>query len=98
VGTATGSDRVYHAVATRRSGFSASRSEGLFAQAGRDPLTALAAVDVRTLDLHVRPAEVQRVGTGDPSFVVTQNKPQDKVDIVWPASKTGDAVAPVPKS
>lgn len=32
-------------------------------------------------------------------FVVTQNKPGDKVDIVWPvASKTGDAVAPVPKS
>ena len=32
-------------------------------------------------------------------FVVTQNKPGDKVDIVWPAtSKTGDAVAPVPRS
>jgi len=32
-------------------------------------------------------------------FVVTQNKPNDKVDIVWPAaSKTGDAVAPVPRS
>jgi branched-chain amino acid transport system substrate-binding protein len=32
-------------------------------------------------------------------FVVTQNKPGDKVDIVWPvSSKTGEAVAPVPKS
>jgi len=32
-------------------------------------------------------------------FVVTQNKPGDKVDIVWPAtSKTGDPVAPVPRS
>jgi branched-chain amino acid transport system substrate-binding protein len=32
-------------------------------------------------------------------FVVTQNKPGDKVDIVWPAeAKTGDAVAPVPHS
>jgi ABC-type branched-subunit amino acid transport system substrate-binding protein len=32
-------------------------------------------------------------------FVVTQNKPGDKVDIVWPTeSKTGDAVAPIPKS
>jgi branched-chain amino acid transport system substrate-binding protein len=32
-------------------------------------------------------------------FVVTQNKPGDKVDIVWPlASKTGDPVAPIPKS
>jgi branched-chain amino acid transport system substrate-binding protein len=32
-------------------------------------------------------------------FVVTQNKPDNKVDIVWPvASKTGDPVAPIPKS
>jgi branched-chain amino acid transport system substrate-binding protein len=32
-------------------------------------------------------------------FVVTQNKPGDKVDIVWPAeAKTGDPVAPVPRS
>jgi branched-chain amino acid transport system substrate-binding protein len=32
-------------------------------------------------------------------FVVTQNKPGDKVDIVWPlSSKTGDPVAPIPRS
>jgi branched-chain amino acid transport system substrate-binding protein len=32
-------------------------------------------------------------------FVVTQNKPDNKVDIVWPpSSKTGDPVAPVPRS
>jgi len=32
-------------------------------------------------------------------FVVTQNKPGDKVDIVWPReSKTGDPVAPIPRS
>jgi branched-chain amino acid transport system substrate-binding protein len=32
-------------------------------------------------------------------FVVTQNKPGDKVDIVWPReSKTGEAVAPIPRS
>ena len=32
-------------------------------------------------------------------FVVTQNKPGDKVDIVWPiAAKTGDAIAPTPHS
>ncbi|MDQ2970091.1 MAG: amino acid ABC transporter substrate-binding protein, partial [Acidobacteriota bacterium] len=32
-------------------------------------------------------------------FVVTQNKPGDKVDIVWPReAKTGEAVAPVPRS
>jgi branched-chain amino acid transport system substrate-binding protein len=32
-------------------------------------------------------------------FVVTQNKPDNKVDIVWPVtSKTGDPVAPIPKS
>jgi branched-chain amino acid transport system substrate-binding protein len=31
-------------------------------------------------------------------FVVTQNKPGDKVDIVWPpSSKTGEAVAPIPR-
>jgi branched-chain amino acid transport system substrate-binding protein len=30
-------------------------------------------------------------------FVVTQNKPGDKVDIVWPKeSKTGEAIAPIP--
>jgi branched-chain amino acid transport system substrate-binding protein len=32
-------------------------------------------------------------------FVVTQNKPGDKVDIVWPAaSRTGDPIAPIPRS
>jgi branched-chain amino acid transport system substrate-binding protein len=32
-------------------------------------------------------------------FVVTQNKPGDKVDIVWPpSSRTGDAIAPIPRS
>jgi branched-chain amino acid transport system substrate-binding protein len=32
-------------------------------------------------------------------FVVTENKPDNKVDIVWPpSSKTGEAVAPIPKS
>jgi branched-chain amino acid transport system substrate-binding protein len=32
-------------------------------------------------------------------FVVTQNKPADKVDIVWPReAKTGDPVAPVPRT
>jgi branched-chain amino acid transport system substrate-binding protein len=32
-------------------------------------------------------------------FVVTQNKPGDKVDIVWPKeSKTGEAVGPIPRS
>jgi branched-chain amino acid transport system substrate-binding protein len=32
-------------------------------------------------------------------FVVTQNKPDSKVDIVWPtSSKTGEAVAPIPRT
>ena len=31
-------------------------------------------------------------------FVVTQNKPGDEVDIVWPpSSRTGEAVAPIPR-
>jgi branched-chain amino acid transport system substrate-binding protein len=32
-------------------------------------------------------------------FVVTQNKPGDKVDIVWPKeSKTGEAIGPIPRN
>jgi branched-chain amino acid transport system substrate-binding protein len=38
-----------------------------------------------------------KTGQADLPFVVTQNKPGGKVDLVWPKdSKTGDPVAPIP--
>jgi branched-chain amino acid transport system substrate-binding protein len=38
-----------------------------------------------------------KTGQCDLPFVVTQNKPGGKVDLVWPKdSKTGDPVAPIP--
>ncbi len=61
--------------------------------------SALAAVDLK--DSIVPGGELKFSSSGQAilPFVVTQNKPGDKVDIVWPAaSKTGDAVAPVPRS
>ena len=40
-----------------------------------------------------------KTGQADLPFVVTQNKPGGKVDLVWPKdSKTGDPVAPIPAS
>src|ERR1051326_3321417 len=39
-----------------------------------------------------------KTGEATLPFVVTQNKPGWKLDLVWPkAAKTGDAVAPIPK-
>lgn len=36
-------------------------------------------------------------GQADYPFIVTQNKPEGKLDIVWPKdAKTGDSVAPIP--
>jgi branched-chain amino acid transport system substrate-binding protein len=38
-----------------------------------------------------------KTGQADLPFVVTQNKPDGKVDLVWPKNdKTGEAVAPIP--
>ena len=60
---------------------------------------ALAAVDLKDSILPGGELKFSSSGQAIIPFVVTQNKPNDKVDIVWPlASKTGDAVAPVPKS
>jgi branched-chain amino acid transport system substrate-binding protein len=61
--------------------------------------SALAAVDLKDSILPGGELKFSASGQAILPFVVTQNKPGDKVDIVWPAaSKTGDAVAPVPKS
>jgi len=60
---------------------------------------ALAGVDLKDSILPGGELKFSPSGQAILPFVVTQNKPADKVDIVWPvASKTGDPVAPVPKS
>ena len=57
--------------------------------------SALAAVDLKDSILPGGELKFSASGQAILPFVVTQNKPGDKVDIVWPlASKTGDAVAP----
>ena len=61
--------------------------------------SALAAVNLKDSILPGGELKFSASGQAILPFVVTQNKPADKVDIVWPlASKTGDPVAPVPKS
>jgi branched-chain amino acid transport system substrate-binding protein len=61
--------------------------------------TALTKVDLK--DSIVPGGELKFTSSGQVvvPFVVTQNKPGDKVDIVWPReAKTGDPVAPIPRS
>jgi len=61
--------------------------------------SALAAVDLKDSILPGAEVKFSSSGQAIQPFVVTQNKPNDKVDIVWPASsKTGEAVAPIPRS
>ncbi|HEY3125405.1 MAG TPA: amino acid ABC transporter substrate-binding protein [Thermoanaerobaculia bacterium] len=61
--------------------------------------SALAAVDLKNSILPGAELKFSSSGQAILPFVVTQNKPNNKVDIVWPAaSKTGEPVAPVPKS
>ncbi len=61
--------------------------------------SALAAVDLKDSILPGAELKFSSSGQAIQPFVVTQNKPNNKVDIVWPvSSKTGDPVAPVPKS
>jgi branched-chain amino acid transport system substrate-binding protein len=60
--------------------------------------SALAAVDLKDSILPGGELKFSASGQAILPFVVTQNKPGDKVDIVWPvSSKTGDPVAPVPR-
>jgi branched-chain amino acid transport system substrate-binding protein len=97
---ATGSDpQWYHAVAyetVRALGVALSKAGSLKPDAIRG---ALAAVDLKDSILPGGELKFSSSGQAILPFVVTQNKPNDKVDIVWPAaSKTGEAVAPVPKS
>jgi branched-chain amino acid transport system substrate-binding protein len=96
----TGGDpQWYHALAyetVRVLGIALGKASSLKPDAIR---SALAAVDVKDSILPGGQLKFSPSGQAILPFVVTQNKPNDKVDIVWPAtSKTGDAVAPVPKS
>lgn len=60
--------------------------------------SALASVDLKDSILPGGVLKFSPSGQAILPFVVTENKPGDKVDIVWPlSSKTGDAVAPVPR-
>ncbi len=97
---ATGSDpQWYHATAyeTVRALLTAIRSAGSL-----KPEAIRAALVKTELKDSILPGGVLKfTSTGQAvlPFVVTQNKPGDKVDIVWPReAKTGDAVAPVPRT
>jgi ABC-type branched-subunit amino acid transport system substrate-binding protein len=59
---------------------------------------ALATLEIKDSILPGGVLKYSRTGQAILPFVVTQNKPGGKLDIVWPKdAKTGDAVAPIPK-
>jgi len=61
--------------------------------------SALAKVDLKDSILPGGELKFTSSGQAVLPFVVTQNKPDNKVDIVWPpSSKTGEPVAPIPRS
>ena len=96
--TATGADpQWYHATAyeTVRALLTAIRKAG---SVKPDALrSALASVELKDSILPGGVLKFTSSGQAVLPFVVTQNKPGDKVDIVWPReAKTGDPVAPVP--
>ena len=88
----------YHACAyeTARALFVAIRSAGsLKPEAIRD---ALAKLELKDSILPGGILKYSNTGQAVLPFVVTQNKPGGKIDLVWPKdAKTGDAVAPIPK-
>jgi branched-chain amino acid transport system substrate-binding protein len=60
--------------------------------------SALASVDLKDSILPGGVLKFSPSGQAILPFVVTENKPDNKVDIVWPlSSKTGDPVAPIPQ-
>ena len=97
---ATGSEpQWYHATAyeTVRALVAALRQAGaLRPEAIRN---ALASVELTDSILPGGVLKFSASGQAILPFVVTQNKPGDKVDIVWPReSRTGEPVAPIPRS
>jgi branched-chain amino acid transport system substrate-binding protein len=60
---------------------------------------ALAGIELKDSILPGGVLKFSKTGQAILPFVVTQNKPEGKIDIVWPKdSKTGEAVAPIPRS
>jgi branched-chain amino acid transport system substrate-binding protein len=88
----------YHACAyeTARALFIAIRNAGsLKPEAIRE---ALAKLELKDSILPGGVLRYSKTGQAVLPFVVTQNKPGGKLDLVWPKdAKTGDAVAPIPK-
>jgi len=67
-----------------------------------DPEKIRAALASLRMERSIVPGQVlyfTKTGQSDLPFVVTQNKPGGKVDLVWPKEDaTGPAVAPIPRS
>ena len=59
---------------------------------------ALAGIELKDSILPGGVLKFTKTGQAVLPFVVTQNKPDGKVDLVWPKeARTGDPVAPLPK-
>ena len=59
---------------------------------------ALARLDLKDSILPGGELKFSKTGEATLPFVVTQNKPEGKLDLVWPkAAKTGEPVAPIPR-
>jgi len=88
----------YHAAAyeTARALFAAIHNAGsLKPEAIRN---ALARIDLKDSILPGGRLTFSKTGEATLPFVVTQNKPEGKLDLVWPkTAKTGEPVAPIPK-
>jgi len=88
----------YHACAyeTVRALFAAIQKAGsLQPEAIRN---ALARLELKDSILPGGVLKFSKTGEATLPFVVTQNKPEGKLDLVWPApAKTGEAVAPIPR-
>jgi branched-chain amino acid transport system substrate-binding protein len=88
----------YHAAAyeTVRALFAAIQKAGSLNPASiRNALTKL---ELKDSILPGGVLKFSRTGEATLPFVVTQNKPGGKLDLVWPkAAKTGDPVAPIPR-
>jgi len=88
----------YHACAyeTARALFLAIKHAGALQP---EPIrAALAKLELKDSILPGGVLKFSKTGQAVLPFVVTQNKPAGKLDIVWPKdAKTGDAVAPIPK-
>lgn len=95
---ATGTDpQWYHAM-----GYETTRAllEAISKAGGLQPEKIRAALASLKMEKSIAPSGTltfTKTGQSDLPFVVTQNKPGGKVDLVWPKdAKTGDPVAPIP--